>query len=63
LKKEWQEYLSQTEHHVEIVRGVFEKLGLDPRKETPGRAIVRHIGESLVKAMEMARKGGDPAAA
>ena len=63
LKKEWQEYLTQTERHVEIVRDVFEKLGLDPRKETPGRSIVRHIGESLVNAMEMARRAGDPAAA
>ncbi len=25
LKKEWQEYLDQTQNHVEIVRGIFEK--------------------------------------
>jgi hypothetical protein len=63
LKEEWEEYLEHTEHHVEVVRGMFEKLGLDPETETPGRTIVRHIGESLVKAMEMARQAGDPAAA
>ena len=63
LKKEWEEYLEQTTHHVEIVKGVFETLGLDTSTETPGRAVVRHIGESLVKAMEMAKKAGDPAAA
>jgi hypothetical protein len=63
LKEEWEEYLEHTEHHVEVVRGMFEKLGLDPETETPGRRVVRHIGESLVKAMEMAREAGDPAAA
>jgi hypothetical protein len=63
LKKEWEEYLEHTEKHVEVVRGMFEKLGLDPETETPGRKVVRHIGESLVKAMELARQAGDPAAA
>jgi hypothetical protein len=63
LKEEWEEYLEQTEEHVEVVRGIFEKLGLDPEKQTPGRQVVHHIGASLVKAMEMALKAGDPAAA
>ena len=63
LKEEWEEYLEQTEHHVEIVREAFTKLGLDPETETPGRAVVRHIGESLVKAMEMALESGPPEAA
>jgi rubrerythrin len=63
LKEEWEKYLDQTEHHVEVVNGVFEKLGLDTETETPGRGVVRHIGESLVKAMDMALNAGDPAAA
>src|SRR5688500_2076423 len=63
LKEEWQEYLDKTEHHVEIVRNVFERIGLDPEVDTPGRAVVRHIGQSLVKAMEMALEAGDSAAA
>jgi rubrerythrin len=63
LKEEWEEYLEQTEHHVQVLRDVFEKIGLDPEAETPGRKIVRHIGEALVKAMEMASEAGDPAAA
>ncbi len=63
LRKEWEEYLEQTEEHVEILEQVFEKLGLDPEQQTPGRQVVHHIGESLVKAMEMAREAGDPAAA
>jgi hypothetical protein len=63
LKEEWQEYLEQTQHHEQIVRELMEKLGLDPDEETPGREIVRHIGQSLVKAMEMALNAGDPEAA
>jgi len=63
LKEEWQKYLAQTENHVQIVRGVFEKLKLDPDAQTPGRQVVRHIGQSLVKAMEMALQAGKPDAA
>jgi len=63
LKKEWTEYLEQTKNHVKIVRTLFEKLGLDPETITPGRAVVKHIGESLVKAMEMAKSSGKPEAA
>ena len=62
LKKEWKEYLEQTRRHEQILRAAFETLGLDPEKETPGRKIVRHQGQSLVEAIEMARKG-DPVAA
>src|SRR5438093_4416875 len=63
LKKEWEEYHEQTQKHEQIVREFFGKLGLDPEKETPGRQIVRHIGKSLVKAMEMALEAGKPEAA
>ena len=63
LQEEWEEYLEHTQRHVEIVREVFTKLDLDPETETPGRAVVRHIGESLVKAMEMALESGPPEAA
>lgn len=63
LQKEWKEYLEQTRNHVEIVQGLCEKLNLDPETETPGRQVVRHIGQSLVKAMEMALGAGNPEAA
>jgi rubrerythrin len=63
LKQEWQEYLQQTREHEQIVREVMDKLGLDPDTETPGRKVVRHIGESLVEAMEMALDAGKPEAA
>jgi rubrerythrin len=63
LKEEWEKYLEQTERHVEIVEGLFETFGLDPETDTPGRLVVRHIGESLVKAMEMAMEAGNADAA
>ena len=63
LKEEWQEYLEQTHKHVQIVTDLMDTFGLDPEKETPGRKVVRHTGESLVKAMEMALKSGETGAA
>jgi ferritin-like metal-binding protein YciE len=56
LKEEWEKYLDQTKSHERIVLELMDKLGLDPARETPGRGVVRLIGESLVEAMEMARK-------
>jgi len=63
LKKEWEEYLEQTTDHERVVRETMETLGLDPKRETPGRGVVRHIGKALVQAMEMARKAGNKDAA
>jgi len=63
LKEEWEEYLEQTKEHVQTMREVLESVGLDPKTETPGRKVVRHIGESLVKAMRMAIKEGERGAA
>lgn len=63
LKEEWEKYLEQTKNHVQVVSDVMEKMGLDLEKETPGRMIVRHTGESLVKAMEMALQSGEKTAA
>ena len=63
LKKEWTEYLEQTREHVKVLLRVFKKLGLGPDVETPGRQIVRHTGQSLVKTIEMAIASAKPAAA
>lgn len=63
LKEEWEKYGRQTQEHERILRGVVEKLGLDPEKQTSGRRIVREKGKSLVAVMEMARRGGDEGAA
>ncbi|MCL1091555.1 hypothetical protein L2744_18510 [Shewanella profunda] len=62
LKTEWQEYLEQTRTHEQVLMDVFGELGLDPDTMTPGRKVAAHIGDSLVKAMQMA-KAGDTAAA
>lgn len=63
VKEEWEKYHEQTQRHVEIMEEVLAAFELDPTTETPGRAVVRHIGESLVKAMEMAQANAEPAAA
>lgn len=63
LKTEWQQYLEQTRNHEQQLLKVFKQLGLDPDAATPGREVVAHIGISLVRAMEMAKAKGEPAAA
>jgi hypothetical protein len=63
LREEWQKYLDETENHERILLEVFEAMGLDPVIDTPGRRVVRHIGQSLVAAMEMALENGEPEAA
>jgi hypothetical protein len=60
LRSEWEDYYSQTKHHVEVAEQLLREFGLDPTAETPGRRVVRHIGKSLVKAMEMAMGEGNP---
>ena len=55
--------LEQTTNHEAVIRNIFDQLGLDPSADTPGRQVVRHIGDSLVAAMEMARAAGPPEAA
>lgn len=63
LEKEWKKYLDETRHHVEVLTDLCGALEVDPGMETPGVLVVRHMGQSLVKAMEMALKAGKPEAA
>ena len=63
LKVEWEKYLQETERHVEIMYELFDKLGLDPEAQTPGREVVHHLGESLVEAMNMAQESASAQAA
>jgi hypothetical protein len=63
LKQEWQRYLEQTRDHERILHDVLARLDLDADTETPGRLVVRHIGHSLVQAMEIAAAAGDATAA
>ena len=63
LKKEWEDYLEETLAHQNVVRGICDALGLDPDAQSPTRAVVKHIGTSLVQAMQLAKKSGTPEAA
>jgi hypothetical protein len=63
LGEEWKKYLQETKTHVEIMKRLLENLGMDVETQTPGRKVVRHIGTSLVKAMEMALAEGPKEAA
>lgn len=63
LKKEWEGYLEETTTHRQVLLTVFEQLGLDPQAKVPSREVVAHHGQSLVKAIALAKAQGDPAAA
>jgi rubrerythrin len=63
LKEEWEKYLGETRHHVEVLTDICTQLGLDPARQSPGVQVVTHLGESLVQAMQMALKAGKPEAA
>ncbi|WP_455556926.1 hypothetical protein [Comamonas sp.] len=63
LKSEWEEYLQETMTHQNVVQHLCDELGIDAKEETPSRAVVRHIGESLVAAMVLAKETGTPQAA
>jgi len=63
LREDWQKYLEETRTHVEALTTVCRRLEIDASEETPGRSVVRHLGESLVDAMEMALASGTPEAA
>lgn len=59
LREEWRKYLDETRRHVEVLTGLLGQLGIDPGTMTPGRQVQRHLGQSLVQAMLMARESGD----
>ena len=63
LREEWEKYHEQTIRHVRITEDLLRAFELDPLAETPGRTVVRHIGRSLVKAMELALSNGPKEAA
>jgi rubrerythrin len=63
LRTEWDKYLEQTAHHVDVLTTACEAIGIDPNEMTPGRKIVQHTGKSLVVAMKMALAASDPPAA
>jgi rubrerythrin len=63
LKEEWKKYLEQTRDHERILLRVFKELGLDSEEQSPGRGIIKQLGQALVQAMQTAQKAGKPEAA
>jgi len=63
LKEEWERYLEQTRTHVSTLESVCREMKIDPQQDSPGREVVRGLGQSLVQAMDQARSGGEAAAA
>jgi hypothetical protein len=63
LREEWEKYLEQTRHHVEILTATCLSIGIDPDEMTPGRTVVQHTGKSLAIAMKMALGVDDAKAA
>lgn len=63
LEAEWLAHLEQMTTHEQVTHKLFRKLGLDLEGDTPGREVVRHLGESMVNAIKIARQKGSPEAA
>jgi hypothetical protein len=63
LKREWMRYLAETQEHERELMACCTAVGFDPELETPGRTVVRHVGNALVDAILMASQSGDPAGA
>ena len=63
LAEEFEKYLEQTRNHERVLLKVFSKLGLDPEEASPGRTVVKLIGNALVEAMQTALEAGNPEAA
>ena len=63
LREEFEKYLEETRDHEEVLVDLCGALEIDPEMETPGRAVVRHMGGALVQAMKMAKAAGKPEAA
>lgn len=54
LKKEWQEYLAQTQNHYNVLRTLCDDLGIDAGGRSAGRDVAKHIGKALVQTIELA---------
>lgn len=63
LREEFEKYLEETQNHERVLMDLCAALEIDPEAQTPGREVVRMMGESLVEAMNKARTAGKPEAA
>jgi hypothetical protein len=62
LREEWEKYLEETQTHAERLEQLCRTLEIDPEDQTPGRAVVKEAGASLVRLMSLARGTAEPAA-
>ena len=63
LKQEFDKYLQQTRNHERILLQVCASLGWDAEESTPGRSIVKSLGQSLVNAIKTASSSAPDEAA
>lgn len=63
LHEEWEKYLEETTHHAEVLKTTCVAMGIDPKLQSPGRKVVKEMGESLIAAMEMTLDAEPPEAA
>lgn len=63
LRERWQRHMSETQSHIDTLERLCSELGIDSESDTPGRQVVRHIGQALVNALELALLGDDPVGA
>ena len=63
LKEEFRKYHEQTRTHVQVLTDLCIRMEIDPDAMSPGREVVRMLGDSLVQAMQKAGKAGKPEAA
>jgi hypothetical protein len=63
LREEFEKYLDETRNHERVLLGVCEALEIDAEAPTPGREVVKIMGNALVEAMQKAKAAGKPEAA
>ena len=59
LRAEWNRNLQHTQAHVVRLKQACAALGIDTSTDTPGRKVVRLLGEALGEAIELARRTAD----
>lgn len=60
LKAEWTFQRAQTQEHVRILEALCALARIDKTRRSPGRDVVRHNADALVKAMTIARSMNEP---
>jgi len=63
LREEFEKYLEETRNHEQVLIQLCRALEIDPEAQSPGREIVRTVGQALVAAMKKAKGAGKPEAA